>query len=286
MAQNAPQIHYRNEFIAAFEQNQSLLRQSVTNEAVIKGNQATFLVAGSGAAEPTTRGLNGLITARADDLSQPVATLVEWHDLVRKTRFNIFESQGNQREIMQKTSGGVINRKIDQDILTILATATVDTGAAVTASVALVMKAKTILGNSQVPWDSNMFGVISPGFEAYLMQTKEFSSREYINRTPMENADPAWRDQPLQYHWLGVTWMVHPSLPGSVGAGGSGASESCFLYHKSSVGHAYDQLDVKGGYDEEQDYYWTRTSIFMGSVLLQNAGIVVMAHDSSALVGA
>lgn len=285
MAQNAPQIQYRQEFIAAFEQNQSLIRQSVTTEAVIKGNQATFLVAGSGDADPVTRGLNGLIAARSDSLTQPVATLVEWHDLVRKTRFNIFESQGNQREIMQKTSGGVINRKIDQDIITILATATVTAGAATTATVALVMKAKTILGNSQVPWDSNMYGLISPGFEAYLMQTKEFASREYINRTPMDGADAAWRDAPLMYHWLGVTWCVHPSLPGSVGAGGDGTSESCFLYHKSSMGHAYDQLDVKGGYDEEQDYYWTRTSVFMGSVLLQNAGIVKILHDSSALVG-
>ena len=63
------------------------------------------------------RGVNGLIPARADELEQLTATLVEWHDLVRKTNFNVFASQGNQREIMQKTTMGVINRKIDQDVI-------------------------------------------------------------------------------------------------------------------------------------------------------------------------
>jgi hypothetical protein len=48
-------------------------------EAVIKGNTATFLVADSGGATATTRGANGLIVARADDLTQTSATLQEWH---------------------------------------------------------------------------------------------------------------------------------------------------------------------------------------------------------------
>jgi hypothetical protein len=45
----------------------------------IKGNTATFLVADSGAATAVTRGVNGLIPARADNLTQTSATLVEWH---------------------------------------------------------------------------------------------------------------------------------------------------------------------------------------------------------------
>jgi hypothetical protein len=283
MAETAYQIQYRQDFVDGFEQRQSLLRQSVTTEVEIKGNQATFLVADSGNAEAKTRGVNGMIPARGDNLSQPVATLVEWHDLVRKTGFNIFASQGNQVAVMQKSSMGVINRKIDYDIFTELNTGTVNTGAAVTASVALVMKAKTILGLAEVPWDSNMYAAITPAFEAYLMQTKEFASREYIGRAPMDQADPAWRDKPLMYYWLGVTWCVHPRLPG-VGT----AAEKCFMYHKSGLGHAYNQGDLKAlsGYVEEQDYSWARTSIFMGSQLLQGSGIVTMNHDGSALVAA
>jgi hypothetical protein len=283
MAETAFQTQYRQDFVAGFEQRESLLRASVTTEVEIKGNTATFLVADSGGAEAKTRGVNGLIPARADNLSQPAVTLVEWHDLVRKTGFNVFASQGNQVAIMQKTSMAVINRKIDYDIFTELNTGTVNTGGAVTASVALVMKAKTILGINEVPWDSNIYAAITPAFEAYLMQTKEFASREYIGRAPMDQADPAWRDKPLMYYWLGVSWCVHPNLPG-VGT----SAEKCFMYHKSSIGHAYNQGDIEAlaGYNQEQAYSWARTSIYMGSNILQNSGVVVMNHDGSALVAA
>jgi len=134
MSDHAYQIQYRAEFIAGFEQKQSLVRNTVTTEAVIKGNQATFLVADSGAATAVTRGLNGLIPARADNLNQYVATLTEWHDLARRTSFNLFASQGDGRRIMQDTTMSVINRQIDSDIITELNTATQDTGTAATAS--------------------------------------------------------------------------------------------------------------------------------------------------------
>jgi hypothetical protein len=168
---DAAQIQYRQEFISAFEQRQSLLRETVTTEAVIKGNQAVFLVAGSGSDEAVTRGANGLIPARGDTETQNTATLVEWHDLRRKTKFNIFASQGNQRQIMQMNSMAVLNRKTDKLILTELLTGTVTTGSAVPASLNLVAKAKTKLGNAGVPWDSNIWAVISPAFEGYLIST-------------------------------------------------------------------------------------------------------------------
>src|SRR5512146_1814312 len=117
MSDTAFQVQYRKEAIMGFEQGVSYLRHSVLTEAVYKGNQATFLVADSGAANPTTRGGTGLIPARADNLTQYTATLVEWNDLVRRTSFNIFASQGDGRRIMQETTRKVMNRKVDTDIL-------------------------------------------------------------------------------------------------------------------------------------------------------------------------
>ena len=76
MAETAFQIQYRQQWVDGFEQRVSLLRESTTTEAVIKGNTATFLVADSGSATATTRGINGMLTARGDNLSQPAATLV------------------------------------------------------------------------------------------------------------------------------------------------------------------------------------------------------------------
>jgi hypothetical protein len=76
MADTAFQTQYRQEFIAGFEAKQSLLRDLVTTEAVIKGNTAVFLVADSGSATAQTRGVNGLIPARADNLTQQSCTPV------------------------------------------------------------------------------------------------------------------------------------------------------------------------------------------------------------------
>lgn len=274
MSDHAFQTQYRNEFIAGFEQTQSLVRNTVTTESQIKGNQAVFLVADSGDATAVTRGLNGLIPARADNLNQYTATLVEWHDLVRKTRFNVFASQGDQRRIMQLTTMGVINRKMDQDIISELNTGTQDTGAAKTADLSLVMRGLTILGNNAVPLDGNISALITPAFHAYLMQTKEFASADYVNGKPFTNSL-------TMYRWAGINFIVHPNLPGK----GTNA-EKCFLYHKSAIGHAVDTagLDTPVGYDGEQDYSWARASVFMGSKRLQNSGIVVINHDGSAYV--
>jgi hypothetical protein len=283
MAETAFQTQYRQEFIAGFEQRQSLLRDTVTTEAVIKGNTATFLVADSGAATMTTRGINGLIPARADNLTQVSATLVEWHDLVRRTSFNIFASQGDGRRIMQMTTMAVANRKIDSDIVTELNTGTVNTGTAVTASQSLCLKAKTILGNAKVPFDGSLTGLITPAFEAYLLQLREFAGAEYVSGRPVQSGETAWTDAVKIYRWMGVNWVVHPGLPG-VGT----SAEKCFMYHKSAIGHAVatEGLNTAAGYEDEQDYSYARTSIFMGSKLLQNSGVVVMNHDGSALVAA
>jgi len=286
MAETAFQTQYRQEFIAGFEQLISLLRGFTTTEATIKGNTATFLVADSGGATAKTRGVNGLIPARGDNLAQPAATLVEWHDLVRKTDFNIFASQGNQRAIMQQTSMGVVNRKMDQDVLGELATSSVNIGAAAVASTLRTLRAKTVLGNNDVPWDGNISFVVTPATEAYMLTADDFSSRDYSMNGPMDAADPAWRDRPQAYRWLGINWCVHPNLTGGGGAGS--ATEETYMFHKSAIGHAYnaDDMEARAGYDEEQDYSWARCSIYMGSQLLQGSGVCIVAHDGSALAAA
>lgn len=281
MAESAFQIQYRQEFIKGFEQHESLLRMSVTTEAVIKGNTATFLVADSNNATPTTRGLNGLIPARADNLSQPAATLYERHDLVRKTGFNIFASQGNQRAIMQMSSRGVINRRCDTDIIEVLNTATNDTGAAVKGTVRLFQKARVILGNNDVPWDGDVALACTPAFMAYLEEAPQFSNAEWVSMKPFAGQGAEWADKMKAYRWKNCWIIEHPNLPG---AGTS--AEKCFLYHKNAIGHALDSagIQAKIGMDEEQDYSWARTTAYMGGVLLQNSGVVVINHDGSEFV--
>lgn len=279
MADTAFQIQYRQEFIAAFEQHQSLLRETVTTEAMIKGQQAVFLVAGSGGAEAASRGVNGRIPARGDDLTQSTCTLREWHDLARKTGFNVFASQGNQRAIMQMSTMAVINRKIDSLIITELATGTVTVGAGAVPTVSMFQNARVKLSNASVPWDSNVTLLAQPSLLAYLEQAPEFANAQYVDLRPYAGSTPSWQDKPMSYRWRNTMIVEHPGLPGK-----GTSTESSFLYHKSAIGHAIDTGGIQSsvGYDEEQDYSYVRCTAYMGAKLLQNAGIVVISHDGSA----
>jgi len=272
MADTAFQIQYRKETIKAFEQSQSLVRNTVTTEAVISGNSAVFDVAGSGGETAVTRGTNGYIPYKSGTQVQKTATLAEWHAPFEKTGFNIFASQGDQRKMMQDNSIAVLNRKIDADIIAALETGTQDTGAATTASLNLVMYVLAILGNNSVPLDGNITGLITPGFHAYLMQTKEFASADYVNNKPFSNAL-------TMYRWAGVNFIVHPNLTGK-----GTSAEKCIFYHKNAIGHALDSSGIKTavGYDEKQDLSWSRATGYMGSALLQNEGIVIVNHNGSA----
>ncbi len=79
MADSAFQTHYRSEHIAVFEQDYSVLRMTCVQEAVIKGNQAVFLVSGSGGLSAVTRGVNGLIPYSTVENVQNTAVLQEYH---------------------------------------------------------------------------------------------------------------------------------------------------------------------------------------------------------------
>jgi len=274
MAETAFTIQYRSEYIPGFEQNQSLLSDCVTTESVVKGNQATFLVADSGDATTTTRGVNGRIQSRGDNNSQLVATLTEEHDLVEKTGFNVFASQGDQRRIMQMTSYGTVARKQDNQILTALSAATQTQGAAATATLRMFTRAKAILGNNAVPNDGNVCCAISPAAHAYLMETPEFTSADYMDTKHLGGGAPN------MFKWAGMTFIEHPGISG-IGT----AAEVLYVFHKSAIGHAIDTsgMQVFAGYDEEQDYSWARCSMYMGAKLLQNSGVVKITHDGSAL---
>ena len=277
MAESAPIIQYRNELVASFEEGMSWLRQTTVTEAVVKGNQATFLVAGSGGAAAVTRGINGLIPARNDDMTQLTATLVEFHDLVRKTRFNIFQSQGDQRALMQQTTRKVLNRRLDADVIAQLDTATNSLGAATSFSLSVVAKALTTLGESEVPVEEidKMWAVATPAVRGSIMQLPEATKIDYVDMKFLTG--PARRVM----RWAGFNWIFHPNLSG-VGT----ASEKCYFYHRDAIGSAFDSgggLNVAIGYDDEQDYSYARASSFTGAKLLQQNGIVQFLHDASAI---
>jgi hypothetical protein len=281
----APQIQYRQEFVLGFQQRQTLMRDTCTREAIVKGNQAVFLVASS-SNTATTRGVNGRIPYQDNDNAQVTVTLVEKHVPVEMTSFNIFQSQSDQRAIMQINTMSGINRDIDQVILSELANTTHNTGAAAVASLTMISKAMASLQNFGVPWDGNVYAVISGAFLMYLMAIPQFSSHDWVTVQPFVNFPGLNASNPKMagqgwYEWMGVKWIVSSLISGA-----GTASEKCYMYHKNAIGHAANVQDIQApiGYDEKEDSSWSRCSLFHNSKLLQNNGVIQMNHDGSAFV--
>lgn len=276
MSVEAAVVQYRKEFVASFEQRVSLLKMATTKESVINGNQATFLVSGSGGDTAVTRGTNGQIPYGNPTNTQVTATLAEKHAPYELTSFNIFASQGDQKRIMQMASMSVINRDIDLTILGELANATQDYGSG-TASLSTVAGAKVILGNNDVDTTEadNMFAVVSPAFMGYLMQTREFASAEYVDVKPFSG--PARK----MLRWFGINWIESARVTG-VGT----SSELCYMFHRSALGYAVrvQEESIAIGYDEKQDSSWSRATTYHAAKILQDTGIVKITHDGSAYV--
>jgi hypothetical protein len=272
-------VQYRSEQIATFEQRYSILRATCVQEAVAKGNQATFQVSGSGNASAVERGNNGLIPYFSTDNTQSTATLVEAHAPFQRTSFNIFATQGDMKKVMHDDAIATLNRHIDQKVIDQLDTATNDTGTSQAASMDMVMKSQVILGNNNIPIEEedNMFAVITPAFRAYMLQTTEFASGDYVDVKPLNGpVRRTWR-------WAGINWMLHTGLTGA-----ATSTEKCYMYHKRSMGHAANskEMQVIVGYNEEQDYTFARATLYHNAKLLQNSGIVQMKHDGSAYAAA
>jgi hypothetical protein len=276
MSVEAAMIQYRREFVASFEQRVSPLKMTATKESVISGNQATFLISGSGGDTAVTRGVNGQIPYGNPTNTQVTATLVEKHAPYELTSFNIFASQGDQKRIMQMSSMAVINRDIDLTILAELANATQDFGSG-TATLNTVLGAQAILGNADIPIEEedNMFCIVSPGFRAYLMQTTEFASGDYAEVKQFGGpARKMWR-------WAGVNWIVSSRVTG-LGT----SSEICYMFHRNALGYAVrvGEESVAIGYDDKQDSSWSRATTYHAAKILQNTGIVKITHDGSGFV--
>lgn len=275
MSVEAAVTQYRQAFIDQFEVRSSALRATTTKESMKNGLTATFLVSGSNNDTAVTRGVNGQIPYGNPTNTQVSATLVERHAPYELTGFNIFASQGDQKAVMRQASMSVINREIDLTMLAELANATIDTGTAATASLALVMKAKAYLGNNGIPTqeEDNMFAVVSDSFMAYLMQSDSFASALYVDVKPLTG--PTRR----MLRWAGVNFMVSPLVTGI-----ATNLELCYMWHRNAIGYAVsvEEDSIAIGYDEKQDTSWSRATIYHAAKILQNTGIVQIKHDGSA----
>lgn len=266
---NAPLVQYSREFIKGYERGDSMLRSTVTTKTQKQGDSHVFLVTDSGSATAQTRGLDGNLLGRSMNQNQITLTMTEWHDLPRKTGFNIFQSQYQGREDMYQTSYEVINRQVEDQIITALNSATTGpTSTPTSDAIKLLTDGLTIMSGSNVPVDDgDVFACVSHGFIQACQESDVFSSADYV---PMKTWDDGVHSQKRMYRWNGINIFTNTGIPNH-----ATNSETCFLYHRKAIGHAIDMenFNVTAGYNDEHDYSYIRCSTFSGAKLLQNAGV-------------
>lgn len=277
MAVQAAVAQYKKELTLGFEQRRSMLSTAPAKETMANGLTMTWVVNSSGGATAVSRGQDGDIPYGAPTNSQVTATLVEKHATEELTGFDIFASQGNQTAGMQTNTMSTIKRDQDLTILAELANATQDYGTG-PFDLATALGAQAALGQVDVPTDEvdKMFCVISPGARAYLAQTTEFSSGDYVKVTPFSGGISR-----TYFRWMDINWIVSSKVTG-LGT----ASELLYMFHADSIGYACNlgEENVRAGYDEKQDKSWSRATIFHTAKILQNVGIIKITHDATAFV--
>lgn len=275
MAVQAAVTQFRQETVAQFEQKSTQLAMATTRETVRHGQTATFLVSGSNGDTATTRGANGDISFGGPQNSQVSMTLKEKHAAKELTGFDVFASQGNQADGLRNMVMNIINRDRDLVILAAMAAATQDYGTG-PMDLMNVLGAVAILGNNQVPTDEvdNMFGIISPAANAYMMTIPEFANAQYVDIKPFAGgASKRYK------RWADINWITTPLVTG-VGT----ASEILYIFHRAAIGYsaALGEDKVYADYETKHGRSWARAELFHEAGLLQNSGVIKMTHDGSA----
>ena len=272
MSYQITQEQYRDEWVVAFQRGATYLRDQVTTEMMIRGNEAVFPIQGA-APRMSERGVDGLIPSRQRTDSQVRVALREKHTLEKQTSFNIFTAHANLREAMQNSGALTAQREVDDTIIDALSTATnnfSDTAAPLTFNRVVDIIAAL---NTQNVYSSDMVTCLwTPKAWARIKTFNQGTSVDYVDRKLLTgNTD-------LPFYWVGALHMMHTGLPGA-----GTANAECFAFAKPAIGHAINEGEIRTsiGYDEEHDYSFARHTLFHGAEVLQQSGLLRFRHDDA-----
>lgn len=264
-------VTYLPEVMKAYERVGANLEQTCTRAINVESKTAYFLKHGDGGASAVTRGNNGKIPVEGIQNEQISVVLEECHAIKEATKFVLDFSQGPQRQLMVEDVARIIGRKMTDQITTILATASTNADAVASiASVDGLEKARATLAAANVPTleGDNMFFLVTPQYMRFAYQWPEFASKDYAGM--MIGGQKVFKYRNLNFI----------EMNGLPGAGTSSAS--CFMYHRSAIGHAMTPFDGVAGYDDKQALYFARASVNAQAVLLDGAGVYKILHNDTA----
>ena len=116
-----------------------------------------------------------------------------------------------------------------------------------------------------MPDDGERYALVGPDQWNQLLSIEEFSSSNYVGDAyPMLTGSESRK-------WMGIVWIMHNGLPKT------STTHTCFIYHKSAVGHASAQ-DIKTDITWHGDYaaHFVNNMMSQGACLIDPKGVVKM----------
>lgn len=253
-----------------FQRTSTKLLSTIRTKRNVKASNARFHVAGLGTAAKKTRG--GDIPMMNADRRQVTVTLetnyagdyIEEEDLEQMAH--------DDRDEAVFAGAGALGRKADDIIMTAMAAATTVVAAAGPMSTSIAAQANVALQNNDVPFDKQLYGIVSPGAYNWLKASKQFSNKDYIGE-----ADLPFMSMSEWTFWNGIYWMPHAGVPGVATAAAQG-----FVYHSRAIAAAVGH-DVRATIDwENKKSHWSVNNRFrMGAAILMNRGIVRFTYTDN-----
>jgi hypothetical protein len=272
-----------------FQREGGYLRSTVRMKTGIVGRSTTFQRAGKGVA--TTKARHGVITPMNQDHTAIECMIEDFYaaDYVD----NLDEAKTNIDERMVIARGGAwaLGRKVDDQILTTLATSANTPVTWTVTSKAEIFKGALEIVSAifalDVPNDGNVWAVVTPKQWARLGLVDQFASSDWVDASGrvFTNGIPTGGKAKS---WLGVNWMMHTGVSGFGTASATG-----MVWHKQAVGYATgahamnraenDMVSAKIDYVPERAAHFVNNWMSGGACLIEDAVIKFTFADNAAI---
>ncbi len=256
--------HFEADVHTAYQQQGSKLKNTVRSKNNVKGASTTFQIIGTMSAGTKTR--NQQISSSGVTHTPVECSLTDYYAGEWVDSLDELKTGHDERKALAAAGAYALGRKTDELIIDALSDATQTAGANTDSlTKARILEAFTLLNNNDVPDDGERYALVSPAQWNQLLSIEEFSSANYVGEAyPMLTGSESRK-------WMGIVWIMHTGLPKT------DTTHTCFIYHKTAVGHASGQ-DIKTDITWHGDYaaHFVSNMMSQGACLIDNKGVVKM----------
>lgn len=251
---------YSNEVKQLFQQDGTKLMDTVRVHKNVTG--LTYNFHRMAAIVANTKARDADLTGLDPTASQVTATLADYYAPVYVDKLDLFKTNANMRQEYAKSTAAALNRKIDDVIITELATAT-NTTATVTGGLTLakILECMTYLNQNDVD-PENRYLVIGAKQVSEALAIQQLTSTDYVSVQAILNSGIGSA--------LGFKWIMSSRATAFSATG-------CYAYVSDAIGLAVGQdVTTEVNYIPHKASYLTTSSVSLGAKIIDNLGITKM----------